>query len=93
MPRTPSSDLSELLKLLRRIIVLGIAAYGLLREMPYETLALRLAILWAILYISSGLVDIVFRHLSHRAIMLQDLDAKDKVTSGSNVPAAENRAG
>jgi hypothetical protein len=67
--KQPQSDLYELLKLLRRIIVLAIAAYGLMRGMPYVTLAVRLAILWAILYVSSGLVDVVFRHLNYRSML------------------------
>ena len=67
--KQPQSELYELLKLLRRIIVLAVAAFGLMRGMPYATLAVRLAILWAILYISSGLVDVVFRHLSYRSAL------------------------
>ena len=57
----------ELFKLLRRIIVLGVAAFGLARGMPYLPLAIRLAILWAVLYICSGLMDVVYRRLSFRA--------------------------
>ena len=67
--KQPQSDLYELLKLVRRIIVLAVAAYGLMRGMPYATLVVRLAILWAILYVSSGLVDVVFRHLSYRSAL------------------------
>jgi hypothetical protein len=69
MPRKPTSDLEELLKLLRRIVVLAVGAYGLAREMPYITLAARLAALWAILYVGSGLIDVVFRRLSYQAAL------------------------
>lgn len=65
----PNSDLMELLKLLRRIFVLAVAAYGLVKGMPYPALGLRLAILWAILYVSSGLIDVAFRYLSYRAAL------------------------
>jgi hypothetical protein len=67
MAKKTSSELLELFKLLRRIIVLGMAAYGLARGMPYIPLAIRLAILWAVLYICSGLMDVVYRRLSYRA--------------------------
>jgi len=67
MAKKTSSELLELFKLVRRIIVLGVAAYGLARGMPYVPLAIRLAILWAVLYICSGIMDVVFRRLSFRA--------------------------
>jgi len=93
MPRTPTSDLMELLKLLRRIIVLAVGAYGLLREMPYLTLAARLMILWAVLYVSSGLIDVVFRRLSYRAAIMSAESAPIKNESGTNLPVvSENRA-
>jgi len=81
----------ELLKLLRRIIVLAVAAFGLARGMPYPALAFRLALLWAVLYISSGLVDVAFRYLSYHAARRQDDEAApDK--KGSNLPVpAGNR--
>lgn len=66
-PPKQESDLLELLKLLRRITLLAVATYALVRGMPYFDLAVRLAILWAVLYISSGAVDVVFRQLSYRA--------------------------
>lgn len=93
MPGIPSSDLNELLKLLRRIIVLAVAAYGLVREMPYTALAVRLAVLWAILYVSSGLVDVVFRHLTYRAAMHQQENASPQNSPGTKLPAvSDNRA-
>ncbi len=91
MFRKSSSDLNELLKLLRRIIVLAIAAYGLAREMPYETLAVRLVLLWAVLYVSSGLVDVVFRKLSYQAGVLQDVNvAPDSGPGTAVVKSKEN---
>jgi len=93
MSRTPTPDLNELLKLLRRILVLAVAALGLAREMPYATLAVRLAILWAILYVSSGLVDVVFRRLSLRAAIIEHENNLVKNAANSNLPAvSENRA-
>jgi hypothetical protein len=67
MAKKQSSELKALLILLRRIIVLSFAAFGLWREMPYETLLVRAAILWAILYLSSETVEVVFRYLSNQA--------------------------
>ncbi|MCX6601416.1 MAG: hypothetical protein NT025_07625 [bacterium] len=67
--KQPTSDLHELLKLLRRIVVLAVGAYGLARGMPYVALVVRLALLWAVLYVSSGLIDVVIRRLSYRAAL------------------------
>ncbi|MBU0509504.1 hypothetical protein KKH27_11805 [bacterium] len=67
--KPPKSELLELLKLLRRILVLAVAVYGLVRGMPYDALLFRLAILWAVLYICSGVVDTVFRRLSFRTTL------------------------
>ena len=67
--KQPTSDLHELLKLLRRIVVLAVAAYGLARGMPYAALAMRLALLWAVLYVSSGVIDLVVRRLSYRVAL------------------------
>jgi hypothetical protein len=67
MARRPKSELEELLKLLRRILVLAVAAYGLARGMPFPVLAVRLAILWAVLYVGSGLMDVVYRRLHYHS--------------------------
>ena len=67
--KQPTSELHELLKLLRRIVVLAVGAYGLARGMPYVALIVRLALLWAVLYVSSGLIDVVIRRLSYRAAL------------------------
>lgn len=88
--KQPQSDLYELLKLLRRIIVLAVAAYGLMRGMPYVALVVRLAILWAILYVSSGLVDVVFRHLSYRsALRISSTDSTSENEAVKAVQKAE----
>lgn len=68
MAKTPKSELMELMKLLRRILVLSVAVYGLVRGMPLPALALRLVGLWAMLYICSGIIDVVFRRLSYRTL-------------------------
>jgi hypothetical protein len=67
MAKKKSSDLRELLVLIRRIIVLAVAAFGLWREMPYETLAIRVAILWAVISLASESLEVLFRYLSNRA--------------------------
>ena len=68
MAKTPKSELMELMKLLRRILVLSVAVWGLARGLPFDTLALRLLGLWAMLYICSGFVDVIYRRLSYRAM-------------------------
>jgi hypothetical protein len=67
MAKRESSELRELLILLRRIVVLGVAAYGLWREMPYLSLLIRVAVLWGVLYLSGEIVEVVFRYLSNHA--------------------------
>ena len=56
-----------MLTLIRRIIVLVVVAIGLIREWPYEIAALRAIGLWAILYISSIAIELLFQYLSHHA--------------------------
>jgi hypothetical protein len=87
MARKSVSELNELLKLLRRIVVLAVAAYGLAIEMPYVTLAVRLAILWAVLYIGSGLMDVVFRKLSYSAMLADRAKAEAENEETSKTPA------
>jgi hypothetical protein len=87
-----SSDLMVLLKLLRRIILFSIAAYGLARGMPYPTLGLRLAILWAVLYIASGIIDVVFRKLSHSAMVAEEARNQESATEETpNLPATTTK--
>ena len=63
------SRFNEMLTLIRRIIVLAVAAVGLAREWPYEIVALRAVGLWAMLYICSLALELVFQHLSYQAMM------------------------
>jgi hypothetical protein len=83
--KQPASELHELLKLLRRIVVLAVAVYGLARNMPYVTLAVRLAVLWAVLYMSSGMIDLVIRRLSYRAALRAGAAMPSEPTA--NLPA------
>ncbi|MBU0690343.1 hypothetical protein KKG66_12140 [bacterium] len=69
-----------MLTLIRRIIVLAIAAVGLAREWPYEIVALRAAGLWAILYICSLALELVLQHLSYSALRSEHAKA-DKAKS------------
>lgn len=57
-----------MLTLIRRIVVLTVAAVGLAREWPYEVVAFRAAGLWAVLYICSLALELVFQHLSYSAL-------------------------
>ncbi|MDD5088169.1 MAG: hypothetical protein PHI18_05160 [bacterium] len=68
MAKTPKSELMQLMTLLRRILVLSVAVWGLARGLPFDTLALRLVGLWAMLYICSGVVDVIFRRMSYRTV-------------------------
>ena len=61
------SELKKFLELIKRILVLSVAAYGLWFEMPYETLLIRLAILWGILSLSTNLIEVLFQYLSMKA--------------------------
>ena len=67
MAKAQPSELRKLLQLIRRIITLSVAAYGLWIEMPYETLLIRTAVLWGILSISTGLIEIAFQYFSMKA--------------------------
>ncbi len=91
MARNTATPLCNLLTLLRRIIVLAVAAFGLIREMPYTTLAIRLAVLWAVLYISSGVLDLVLRRLTYRALT-QSSDSDASVASPPPPAPAVERA-
>jgi hypothetical protein len=62
-----ASALNDLLKTLRRLIICVVAAIGLFREMPYDILLTRLAILGACLYLVSGMTELLFQYLSFRA--------------------------
>ena len=73
-----------MLTLIRRIIVLGVTAVGLAREWPYEVVALRAAGLWAVLYICSLALELVFQHLSYQAMM-----SEQKKTEKSEPKAGE----
>jgi hypothetical protein len=84
MAAKATSELVVLLTLLRRIIVMGVAAFGLMRGMPYLPLLARLAILWGVLYICSGMIDVIFRRLSYRA-MLRDQMQQGTSTASSSV--------
>jgi hypothetical protein len=81
MARKVTSDFNQLLTTLRRIIVLGVAAFGLARGWPYESVALRGAILWAVLYFLSMMVELLFQYLGNAAM-----------NSGSRVKSSAIRA-
>ena len=81
--KTTPSELAELLKLLRRIIVLGVAAFSLARGTPYLPLLARLTILWGVLYICSGMTDVLFRRLSYRAQLRDQMSPPTVMPSSS----------
>ena len=61
-----------MLTLVRRIIVLTIAAYGLAREWPYDAVVFRTLSLWAVLYLCSLAIELVFQHLSYQAMRAEN---------------------
>ena len=67
MAKAAPSELQKILQAFRRITVLSVAAYGLWTEMPLEALMIRVAILWGILSIGTGLIEVLFQYLSMRA--------------------------
>lgn len=85
MARKQRSELSELLTLLRRIVILSVAVIGLAREMPYLTLAVRLAVLWGILYVAGGALEALFSRLHYQARLREDKETGSKDTT---LPAA-----
>jgi len=90
MAKKAKSDFNQMLTLIRRIIVLTIAAIGLVREWPYETVALRSAVLWAVLYISSLAIELLFQHLSFSARKAESARAsKPKEKATGLKPAVE----
>jgi hypothetical protein len=90
MARHTTTPLNNLLTLLRRIVVLSVAAWGLLCEMPYTTLAIRLAVLWAVLYISGGILDLVLRRLTYHALtQTSDTDASSGASAPPSATAVE----
>ncbi len=74
------SQFNEMLTLIRRIIVLIVAAVGLVREWPYEIVALRAVGLWAVLYICSLSLELVFQHLSYQALKSEQKKSKETET-------------
>jgi len=90
MAKTPKSELMQLLTLLRRILVLSVAVWGLARGVPFDTLALRLVGLWAMLYICSGLIDVVYRRLSYRTLSYSD--APQTTTEVTKRPRSPKKA-
>jgi hypothetical protein len=88
MARKQASEIAEVLTLLRRIVVLAVAAYGLAREMPYTTLLVRLTILWAVLYVCCGVLDVLIRRFSYRNYLAQQQAAQGQSTDLS-APHAE----
>lgn len=61
------SALHDILSSVKGIIICSVAALGLFREMPYPTLLFRLMCLWAILSLSTLLIETLFQYLSYRA--------------------------
>ena len=70
------SQFNEMLTLIRRIIVLAVAAVGLVREWPYEVVVFRAVGLWAVLYICSLILELVFQHLSYQALKSEQNKSK-----------------
>jgi hypothetical protein len=84
MAKAERSELKQLLTLIRRIVVLSMTAFGLWRETAYTVLAVRMVILWAVLYLSSEFVETVFRYLSSRAETVVVNERADKTRSSQS---------
>lgn len=67
MAKKTRSALHELLSSVRGITVCAVAVYGLFREIPYPTLVLRLAVLWAVLSLAALLTETIFQYFAWRA--------------------------
>lgn len=76
-----------MLTLIRRIIVLTVVAVGLVREWPYEVVAMRALGLWAVLFICSLTLEVVLQHLSYQAMK------SEKHKFGKNESKAGARTG
>lgn len=79
MAKRATSEFHELLKLLRRIVVLGLAAWGLVQNVSYGALAFRLCVLWAVLYLASGLIEVMLQYFNKQSRL--------KKTSGEAGPS------
>jgi len=67
MPGDKSSKLHQVLKTVRMLAVLVGAAVGIALESPWHVLAFRLVLLWAALYLTFGLFEVLLQFLSARA--------------------------
>jgi hypothetical protein len=67
MPSDNPSKLHQILKTVRMLAVLVGAAVGLALESPWHVLAFRLVLLWAALYLTFGLFEVLVQFLSARA--------------------------
>lgn len=90
-PRVKKSALNDLLRTLRRLGLCVLAAYGLYRQMPYEVLGLRLAMLWAVLYVASGLTELLFQYLSYRATGFGEMRIPSPNTATAGVTRSDLR--
>jgi hypothetical protein len=67
MASTKPSELHQILKIVRMLAILIGAAVGLSLGNPLHVLAVRLLLLWAALYFTFGLFELVLQYLSSRA--------------------------
>ncbi len=61
------SAFAEMLTTMRRIVVLSVAAHGLWNETPYDSLLIRLAVLWAVMYLACKATELLFQFLAYQA--------------------------
>lgn len=92
MAKKRQSELAELLTLLRRIVVLAVAAWGLAREFSLDALAGRLVLLWAVLYVISGFTEVLFQFLAQKAHVRHEADSRSMVSTATTPSAATSVA-
>lgn len=81
--KKPTSALHDLFVSVRRVIVLFVAAFALAMGWPFEVVAARLLILWAVLVVVSHAGEILFQYLSHRAILQQSANSAVTPSGGA----------
>ena len=85
MAKKYKSQFNQMLTLVRRIIVLTIAAIGLAKEWPYDAVVVRTLGLWAVLYICSLSIELVLQHLSYQAMKAENKSSPNsKSTRGES---------
>ncbi|MBK6909483.1 MAG: hypothetical protein IPH10_00880 [bacterium] len=84
MAKKSNSALHDLFVAVRRVVVLVVTAFGLAMQWPLPVVAIRVAVLWAVLVVLSGFAEIMFQYLSHRALLQQHAAAVGDQANGAS---------